>query len=279
MRGVSIVESDSETESDIGAGDASDFRDDDAKGVVPPCATATSLKERPIVPLPPDKWRAVATDLKLRIFNEAALLPRLDDDPIPCMHLGLLAEQPLALDVEAIQALTCVDCSSSGENWLCLTCHKTFCSRFVRGHMFKHGLRHQHPISMSLCDKSIWCYECDRYLSDAVAPKLARVVAAASGGANVSPATAAGAAKGTAPPTAAVVSSATVSASAGTTALHRSPLEASARPQGEAAPHGAKRRRVAQEGGDAAAGDAAARLLAAASCAASAGSGPAPQRV
>ena len=281
-RGSSLLgESESESESDIGAGDASDFRDDEAKGVVPPCSTSTSLNQRPIVPLPPDKWRAVAMGLKLRIFNEAAHLPRLDEDPIPCMHLGLLADQPLFLDDETVQALTCENCSSSGENWLCLTCHKTFCSRFVRGHMFKHGLRHQHPISMSLRDKSIWCYECDRYLSDAVAPALALAIAAASGGVEVPPAvTAAAAATGAVASSA--PASASASASAAATAPLRSPLKASARPLGEAAPHspGAKRRRVAQKGGDAAAGSAGALLHAAALRAASGGSEPAPpQRV
>jgi len=175
--GTPRLGSESEWESDAGVGDASDFTEYDAKPAVPPCAKATSLK-RSAPHKPSERWMAVADGLKLRIFNAAAPAAAADvrDSVVPCAHLGKLAATPLVLDIAAARGLACVDCRSSGENWLCLTCHQTFCSRFVRGHMFKHGLRHQHPISMSLNDKSIWCYECDRYLSEFVDPALMKIV-------------------------------------------------------------------------------------------------------
>ena len=168
------MESESEWSSDVGMGDASDSTEYGAKPVVPPCAKATSVMKSARLKLSEAKWVAVADGLKLRIFNAAAAAGAADfvDNAIPCSHLGKLAATPLVLDAAAARGLACGCCNSVGENWLCLTCHETFCSRFVRGHMFKHGLRHQHPLSMSLSDKSVWCYECDRYLSEFVDPAL-----------------------------------------------------------------------------------------------------------
>ena len=93
--------------------------------------------------------------LRLRIFNVADATS-LNKMPERCPHIAAcLAATPLVLDDAACKQLVCVACKSAGENWLCLTCHKAFCGRFVRGHMFHHGLRHGHPISLSLGDKSV----------------------------------------------------------------------------------------------------------------------------
>lgn len=41
----------------------------------------------------------------------------------------------------------CTDCENIGENWICLTCAKIFCSRYVNGHMVKVW---HHPINLFL---------------------------------------------------------------------------------------------------------------------------------
>jgi len=64
-----------------------------------------------------------------------------------------------------------------GENWLCLDCGVTRCSRYINGHCKTHWentkaeARHNddtavgHCIAVSLTDLSVWCYECNAYLS------------------------------------------------------------------------------------------------------------------
>jgi hypothetical protein len=70
----------------------------------------------------------------------------------------------------------------NGENWLCLTCRRVLCSRYVNGH----GLQHWkdtccqeenervgdtkktaatgHCVAVSLADLSVWCHVCEAYL-------------------------------------------------------------------------------------------------------------------
>lgn len=69
----------------------------------------------------------------------------------------------------------------SGENWICLECGVTRCSRYVNAHGLAHwettreealeGKRRGeendgagHCIAVSLADLSVWCYECNAYL-------------------------------------------------------------------------------------------------------------------
>jgi len=78
-----------------------------------------------------------------------------------------------------------------GENWLCLTCSRVFCSRYVNGHGLQHwkdtcaaaaaaaaaaaGQQQQqeedtgttavgHCVALSLADLSVWCHVCGAYL-------------------------------------------------------------------------------------------------------------------
>jgi hypothetical protein len=60
----------------------------------------------------------------------------------------------------------------SGENWLCLTCARVRCSRYVNGHCKEHwestkegGNNVGHCVAVSLEDLSVWCYECSAYLN------------------------------------------------------------------------------------------------------------------
>ncbi len=59
---------------------------------------------------------------------------------------------------------SCLSCTDSSENWICLTCHEIQCSRYVKNHMVEHYEKHKHPMVLSFTDISVWCYECDSYV-------------------------------------------------------------------------------------------------------------------
>lgn len=58
----------------------------------------------------------------------------------------------------------CIDCKNVGENWICLTCYKVYCGRFVNEHMVIHGIESNHSLVLSFADLSVWCYKCDSYI-------------------------------------------------------------------------------------------------------------------
>jgi len=57
-----------------------------------------------------------------------------------------------------------VDCGDSSENWVCLLCHKIFCSRYVNAHAKAHAEATGHLIACSLSDLSFWDFGQDAYL-------------------------------------------------------------------------------------------------------------------
>jgi hypothetical protein len=65
----------------------------------------------------------------------------------------------------ALKANTCASCNDTTENWMCLTCGHTFCSRYVKGDAEQHFKDSTHCISISFSDLSIWCYSCDYYIT------------------------------------------------------------------------------------------------------------------
>jgi len=58
----------------------------------------------------------------------------------------------------------CSVCNDNTENWMCLQCGKTNCSRYVQGHAAQHYGDTEHPIGVSFTDLSVWCYKCDSYI-------------------------------------------------------------------------------------------------------------------
>ncbi|KAG7171304.1 histone deacetylase 6-like [Homarus americanus] len=58
----------------------------------------------------------------------------------------------------------CEECQDPTENWICLTCYKVLCGRFVNEHMMMHGLMEEHKMVLSFSDLSVWCYACDVYV-------------------------------------------------------------------------------------------------------------------
>jgi len=67
--------------------------------------------------------------------------------------------------IPAFQSNTCSMCQDQSENWLCLTCGNTFCSRYVNGDCQTHSKSSGHCIATSFSDLSIWCYECEDYIT------------------------------------------------------------------------------------------------------------------
>lgn len=88
--------------------------------------------------------------------------------PLPwCEHLELIKNK--IYDPTCIDAYKpCMKCEDISENWACLSCSKTFCSRFVRGHMAEHFEETQHPLVLSFSDISVWCYVCDSYIHNQI---------------------------------------------------------------------------------------------------------------
>uniref|UniRef100_A0A3Q0R587 Protein deacetylase HDAC6 n=1 Tax=Amphilophus citrinellus TaxID=61819 RepID=A0A3Q0R587_AMPCI len=82
-----------------------------------------------------------------------------------CPHLDAVKPLPSSgIDV----FLPCKDCGSEAENWICLTCYQVFCGRYVNEHMVNHGVVSEHPLVLSFCDLSVWCYLCEAYVHNQV---------------------------------------------------------------------------------------------------------------
>jgi len=62
----------------------------------------------------------------------------------------------------------CEKCEEERENWVCLSCARILCSRYVNGHMKEHFMesgQQQHSVAISLLDLSLWCFICDSYVA------------------------------------------------------------------------------------------------------------------
>lgn len=65
----------------------------------------------------------------------------------------------------------CEECQTAIENWICLICFKTYCSRYINEHSSLHHATSEHPLVISFTDLSCWCYECNAYIDN---PRLHR---------------------------------------------------------------------------------------------------------
>ncbi|XP_077568734.1 protein deacetylase HDAC6 [Stigmatopora nigra] len=87
-------------------------------------------------------------------------------DPLSwCPHLHTVKPLPTSgIDV----FMPCEDCGSEAENWICLSCYKVACGRYVNEHMLMHGITTDHRVVLSFCDLSVWCYACEAYVHNQV---------------------------------------------------------------------------------------------------------------
>mmetsp|Transcript_36668 Transcript_36668/g.50454 ORF Transcript_36668/g.50454 Transcript_36668/m.50454 type:complete len:639 (-) Transcript_36668:145-2061(-) len=60
----------------------------------------------------------------------------------------------------------CALCSNTGENWVCLFCGEVGCSRYANSHAKQHfEAKNEHFLSLGYSDLSIWCYQCQAYVT------------------------------------------------------------------------------------------------------------------
>jgi len=81
-----------------------------------------------------------------------------------CPHIGSVAVGASEMVQSAFHTNQCSTCGDSNENWMCMSCGVTCCSRYVKGHASTHNADTGHPISISFSDLSVWCYKCDEYI-------------------------------------------------------------------------------------------------------------------
>lgn len=60
----------------------------------------------------------------------------------------------------------CIECHTAIENWICLICFKTFCSRYINEHSHLHYVSSEDPLTLSFSDLSVWCYKCEAYVDN-----------------------------------------------------------------------------------------------------------------
>lgn len=70
----------------------------------------------------------------------------------------------------------CLECRTAIENWVCLLCFGTFCSRFINEHNVLHSVSSDHPLTLSLSDLSVWCYKCEAYIDNPQCYKFKNLV-------------------------------------------------------------------------------------------------------
>ncbi|XP_058974555.1 histone deacetylase 6-like isoform X2 [Musca domestica] len=81
-----------------------------------------------------------------------------------CPHLSQLHPEDAPKSINTNQP--CNECSSVAENWMCLSCHKVLCGRYVMEHMMFHNIETSHPMALSFSDLSVWCYPCESYIDN-----------------------------------------------------------------------------------------------------------------
>ena len=62
----------------------------------------------------------------------------------------------------SFENLKCECCPETKELWICISCGKAFCGRYVNKHYYnEHFLKNEsHCICISMLDLSVWCYQC-----------------------------------------------------------------------------------------------------------------------
>ncbi|XP_077995868.1 protein deacetylase HDAC6-like [Glandiceps talaboti] len=121
----------------------------------------TTLCSEPTEEENPDEMQAAA--LSTDFGDEATYFTVI---PLPwCPHLKSVQDVPSdGIDTSA----SCVQCHDVRENWVCLTCYKVFCGRFIHEHMVEHSTTSDHPLTLSYSDISVWCYLCDSYIHNEI---------------------------------------------------------------------------------------------------------------
>eukprot|EP01125_Pyxidicula_operculata_P015677 TRINITY_DN5346_c0_g1_i1.p1 TRINITY_DN5346_c0_g1~~TRINITY_DN5346_c0_g1_i1.p1 ORF type:complete len:529 (-),score=90.75 TRINITY_DN5346_c0_g1_i1:196-1782(-) len=100
--------------------------------------------------------------------NESSRMVGFSVDPKEdCPHFQRAVALGVAHKIaEKFKENKCKSCSDGSENWICLTCGETYCSRYVKGHCKEHFEETKHIVVLSFSDLSVWCYQCGDYIKD-----------------------------------------------------------------------------------------------------------------
>jgi len=85
-----------------------------------------------------------------------------------CPHRNHVNPESTTKIAQAYKDNSCCVCKHRPENWFCLFCSQTFCSRYIEGHSLKHFEQTGHCILISFSDLSVWCYSCNEYIASEV---------------------------------------------------------------------------------------------------------------
>jgi hypothetical protein len=81
-----------------------------------------------------------------------------------CCHVHELQDLSPGCMQAAMAGNACVEGCPSIQNWLCLTCGESRCSRYNSSHNIAHYRNTGHCLALSLSDLSVWCYGCNKYV-------------------------------------------------------------------------------------------------------------------
>ncbi|KAG2186490.1 hypothetical protein INT44_002712 [Umbelopsis vinacea] len=114
----------------------------------------------------PDSSHLLNVDLQDEMVG-FAVTPKTDCEHLP--HTRLVTD----LDDNVVREALCTHCGKP-ETWLCLTCGGVYCSRLNWTARYQnncakmHATEADHAIALSLSDLSVWCYQCDEYITSPV---------------------------------------------------------------------------------------------------------------
>eukprot|EP01117_Protostelium_nocturnum_P013369 TRINITY_DN4982_c0_g1_i1.p1 TRINITY_DN4982_c0_g1~~TRINITY_DN4982_c0_g1_i1.p1 ORF type:complete len:592 (-),score=152.62 TRINITY_DN4982_c0_g1_i1:23-1798(-) len=88
-----------------------------------------------------------------------------------CPHLQN-SFSPNKLPTDLKPKMPCIECQSTVENWICLNCYQIGCSRYHASHSSQHFENKfteendaNHCVAASFSDCSVWCYQCNSYIT------------------------------------------------------------------------------------------------------------------
>jgi hypothetical protein len=88
---------------------------------------------------------ALAEECEDLTLSEAGFqVAAIGDSP----HLHMLSEE--SLDVESLLKKNKCSLCDHSENWVCLTCHEVYCSRYANGHALTHALEKGHWLAVNM---------------------------------------------------------------------------------------------------------------------------------
>nr|XP_022323402.1 ubiquitin carboxyl-terminal hydrolase 44-like [Crassostrea virginica] len=88
-----------------------------------------------------------------------------------CKHLSAIKKW--SHSILNPQKWMCYACGTTESVWACLSCPSVACGRFNEEHALKHFQDTQHPLSLEVNEKYVYCYLCDDYvLNDNVSGDL-----------------------------------------------------------------------------------------------------------